>query len=135
MALSPASPAANTAEFRRQVGMGYRTAPAAVVTDALGAGTLDLTAAPLRRLSNRRVKFTVTSPYMLAKVLLDRQYGDRHALGMALADVLREQVSLFPAGSVDVLQVDEANLAGAPEDAHLRRRTDQPRAGRRPRRH
>jgi 5-methyltetrahydropteroyltriglutamate--homocysteine methyltransferase len=113
--------AADAGEFRREQGMSYRAAPAGVVTGALGAGTLDLAAAagPLKALTTRRAKLTVTSPYMLAKVLLDRHYGDRHALGMALAGVLRDQVARMPAGAVDVIQVDEANLAGSPEDASI----------------
>jgi 5-methyltetrahydropteroyltriglutamate--homocysteine methyltransferase len=95
--------------------MAYRAEPAGVVTGPLGAGTLNLpvAAAPLREIATRRTKFTVTSPYMLAKVLLDRHYGDRHALSLALAEVLRAQVSRIDA---DVIQVDEANLAGHPED-------------------
>jgi 5-methyltetrahydropteroyltriglutamate--homocysteine methyltransferase len=110
--------AADAEEFRRQQGMGYRAAPAGVVTGDLGPGTLDLAAAaaPLRPLTSRRTKFTVTSPYMLAKVLLDRRYGDRHSLGMAIAEVLRDQVSRVQA---DVIQVDEANLAGSPKDADV----------------
>jgi 5-methyltetrahydropteroyltriglutamate--homocysteine methyltransferase len=110
--------AADAEEFRKQQGMGYRSAPAAVVTGPLGPGTLDLpaAAAPLRELTDRRTKFTLTSPYMLAKVLLDRHYRDREALGHALAGVLRDQVARVQA---DVIQVDEANLAGAPQDAEV----------------
>lgn len=102
--------------FRQQYGMAYRARPAAVVDGPLGAGTLDLpgAAALLRPLTTQRIKFTLTSPYMLAKVLLDRQYGDRQALCLALAAVLRDQVADIDA---DVIQVDEANLAGSPEDA------------------
>ncbi|MBI3970069.1 MAG: cobalamin-independent methionine synthase II family protein [Chloroflexi bacterium] len=110
--------AADAEAFARQQGMAYRAEPAAVVLGALGPGTLDLGAAarPLRSLTDRRVKFTVTSPYMLAKVLLDRHYGDRHQLSLALAGVLREQVAGVDA---DVIQVDEANLAGHPEDGEI----------------
>ena len=113
--------AADAAEFRAQQGMGYRTAPAAVVTGPLGPGTLDLAAvaAPLKQLTEQRTKFTLTSPYMLAKVLLDRHYKDREALGHAVAGVLRDQVARLQAGTVDVIQVDEANLAGAPQDAEV----------------
>jgi 5-methyltetrahydropteroyltriglutamate--homocysteine methyltransferase len=110
--------AADAQEFQRQQGMAYRATPAAVVTGPLGPGTLNLAAAarPLRELTSKRTKFTVTSPYMLAKVLLDRHYGDRQALSLALAEVLREQVGRVQAG---VVQVDEANLAGHPEDGPL----------------
>jgi 5-methyltetrahydropteroyltriglutamate--homocysteine methyltransferase len=109
---------ADAAAFAAQQGMAYRAVPAGVVVGPLGAGTLNLAAAaaPLRGLTQRRTKFTVTSPYMLAKVLLDRHYGDREALCLALAGVLRDQVATVDA---DVIQVDEANLAGHPEDARL----------------
>jgi 5-methyltetrahydropteroyltriglutamate--homocysteine methyltransferase len=110
--------AADAADFAQQQGMAYRAAPAGVVTGPFGPGTLNLAAAalPLREVATRRTKFTVTSPYMLAKVLLDRHYGDRQALSMALAGLLRAQVGTIEA---DVIQVDEANLAGHPEDATL----------------
>ncbi|MGH2355318.1 MAG: cobalamin-independent methionine synthase II family protein [Chloroflexota bacterium] len=110
--------AADVDAFARQQGMAYRAAPAAAVTGPLGPGTLDLPAAarPLRDLTGQRAKFTITSPYMLAKVLLDHHYGDRRALSLALAEVLRDQVAGIDA---DVVQVDEANLAGHPQDAEL----------------
>lgn len=110
--------AADAEAFARQEGMAYRARPAGVVTGPLGPGTLDLPAAarPLRLLTRHRIKFTVTSPYMLAKVLLDRYYRDRRALCLALAAVLAEQVRGVDA---DVIQVDEANLTGHPEDAEL----------------
>jgi 5-methyltetrahydropteroyltriglutamate--homocysteine methyltransferase len=102
-------------EFRRQPGMGFRTQPAGVVHGALGEGLLNLPAAysVVKDLAARPLKFTVTSPYMLAKTLLDRHYGDRQALTMAIAQVLRRQVEDIDAA---VVQVDEANLPGAPDD-------------------
>ena len=86
--------AADTAAFSRQEGMAFRAAPAGAVAGPLGPGTLDLPAAarPLRQIAQGRTKYTLTSPYMLAKSLLDRHYGDRHALTLSLAAVLREQV-------------------------------------------
>jgi len=57
-------------------------------------------------------KFTVTSPYMLARTLLDRHYGDFYALLIAVADTLAAQVAGLPC---DCLQVDEANIPGSPE--------------------
>jgi 5-methyltetrahydropteroyltriglutamate--homocysteine methyltransferase len=110
--------AADAAAFARQEGMAFRAAPAGAVTGPLGPGTLDLAGAarPLRRLARGRVKFTVTSPYMLTKSLLDRHYGDRQALALALAEILRDQVRGVDA---DIVQVDEANLAGSPADGPL----------------
>jgi 5-methyltetrahydropteroyltriglutamate--homocysteine methyltransferase len=104
------------AAFRAQHGMGFRTQPAGVVTGPLGEGTLNLPAAwqGVKGLTSRPLMFTVTSPYMLAKTLLDQHYGELRALAMALAEVLHRQVLEIDAA---VVQVDEANLTGNPEDA------------------
>src|SRR5262245_2440675 len=104
--------------FRRQPGMGFRAQPAGVVHGRIAAGTLNLPAAYdlVKGLTALPLKFTVTSPYMLAKTLLDSHYGDRHALLMDLAEVLREQVQAIDAA---VVQVDEANLSGTPGDGPL----------------
>jgi len=106
------------AKFRAKAGMGFRVRPAAVVTGPLGEGALNLPAAWefVRPLAQAPLKFTVTSPYMLAKTLLDLHYGDFRALLMAVADVLRRQVAAIAA---PVLQVDEANLPGSPQDGPL----------------
>ena len=61
-------------------------------------------------------KFTVTSPYMLARTLLDTHYDDFESLTMAIADVLAEQVKGLPCSC---LQVDEANIPGSPEHGPL----------------
>jgi 5-methyltetrahydropteroyltriglutamate--homocysteine methyltransferase len=101
--------------FRRQVHMGFRARPAGVVHGKLGEGTLDLPAAfdAVKGLTERPLKFTVTSPYMLARTLLDLHYRDQRALTMDLAEVLRRQVEGIDAA---VVQVDEANLPGSPSD-------------------
>lgn len=102
--------------FRRQQGMGFRAHPAGVVRGKIGEGALDLPGAWqfVRPLAARPLKFTVTSPYMLAKTLLDDHYRDVRALAMDIAEVLRNQVAEIDA---PVIQVDEANLTGHPEDA------------------
>jgi 5-methyltetrahydropteroyltriglutamate--homocysteine methyltransferase len=101
--------------FRAMPGMKFRTQPAAVVHAPIDQGSLNLQAAwlPFRAVASRLTKFTVTSPYMLGKTLLDRYYHDRKALTMAIADVLRKQLEGIDA---NVIQVDEANLPGSPED-------------------
>jgi 5-methyltetrahydropteroyltriglutamate--homocysteine methyltransferase len=106
------------AEFRGQPGMGFRSQPAGVVDGPLGEGTLNLPASYewVRPLAARPLKFTVTSPYMLARTLLDTHYRDRRALVLALAEVLRRQVEDIDAA---VVQVDEANLPGSPADGPL----------------
>jgi 5-methyltetrahydropteroyltriglutamate--homocysteine methyltransferase len=102
-------------EFRRLPGMGFRARPAGVVHGPVAEGTLDLPSAfaSVRGLAARPLKFTLTSPYMLAKTLLDRHYRDPRALVMALAAVLRRQAEAMDAA---VVQVDEANLPGSPDD-------------------
>lgn len=104
------------AAFRQQAGMTFRTRPAGVVRGKIGEGTLDLPSAwaAIKGLTARPLKFTVTSPYMLAKTLRDEHYGDVRALAMDIAEVLRHQVAEIDAA---VLQVDEAHLTGRPEDA------------------
>lgn len=105
-------------DFRRQPGMGFRAQPAGIVRGPIGEGTLNLPAAYsfVKGLSARPLKFTVTSPYMLAKTLLDTHYRERRGLVLALAEVLRRQVQQIDAA---VVQIDEANLPGCPEDAPL----------------
>ena len=101
--------------FQADRGMAFRTAPAGVVTDAIGEGTLNLPAdyAFVRELTRRPLKFTCTGPHMLAKTLTDRHYGSREELCMAVAGVLRRQLERIPA---DVVQLDEANITGHPEE-------------------
>jgi len=104
--------------FREQSGMQFRAKPAGVVTGPLGEGSLDLVAAyrRARALTTKPLVFTVTSPYMLARTLLDLHYGDLASLTFALADILAEQIAEIEA---DVVQIDEANVTGNPTDAAM----------------
>ena len=103
------------AAFRAQEQTTFRAQPAGVVRDTVGEGTLNLPADwdSMKGLGARPMKFTVTSPYMLAKTLLDQKYGDIAALTMDLAKVLRKQVEAIDA---PIVQIDEAHLTGHPED-------------------
>jgi len=102
-------------EFRADAGLAYRGEPAGVVTGTIGEGTLNLLRDYefTRGLTRQPLKFTCTGPHMLAKVLTDRYYGSRAELAVALAGVLRKQLELIGA---EVIQLDEANIAGHPED-------------------
>ncbi len=102
--------------YRAQAGMGFRAKPPGVVEGPVGSGTLDLPAACRTALSlaDRPLKFTATGPHMLAKTLIDNHYGDVGALAMGIAEVLAEQVRHCEA---EVIQLDEANLPGHPEEA------------------
>ncbi|MBI2513158.1 MAG: cobalamin-independent methionine synthase II family protein [Opitutae bacterium] len=105
-------------EFARHSPMGFRRKPAGVVTGPLGEGSLNLLADCQRAaaVAGGPFKFTVTSPYMLARTLLDHHYRDFAALTLALADVLADQVRGLPAACV---QMDEANIPGNPADGPL----------------
>lgn len=102
--------------FSKIEAMKFRSRPAAVVEGPITPGTLDLVSdfQRARALTRQRMKFTVTGPHMLTKTLLDRQSSSRGELAMALARVLAGQIALIDA---DVIQLDEANITGSPEDA------------------
>lgn len=105
-------------EFSQMQTMAFRAKPAGVVESALREGTLNLVSDCARAVSvaGSDIKFTVTSPYMLARTLLDKHYGNFEALGLALAEVLAFQVRELDCAC---LQIDEANIPGNPQDAPL----------------
>lgn len=106
---------AETRAFRAQPGMQFRAQPAGIVKGPLGQGSLDLQSEYelFRSLTRRPVKFTVTSPYMLAKTVYDTHYDSLPELTMGLAQALAQSIRDIGA---DVVQVDEANLPGHPDD-------------------
>jgi len=106
--------AVQLAAWRAQRGMDFRASPPGIVTGPIGPGTLNLKAdfEFFRDLTTLPRKFTVTSPFMLARTLADEHYGDLETLVMALADVLKDQVKAIDA---EIVQVDEANVPGCPE--------------------
>lgn len=108
----------DAAAFRAKQEMSFRRKPAGVVTGPLDEGVLDLQEACARSaaMSSGPLKFTLTSPYMLARTLLDNHYGNLEELTLALADVLAAQVAELPCACV---QVDEANIPGSPENGPL----------------
>ena len=101
--------------FRGQPGMEFRRRPPAVADGPIGAGTLDLPGACARALAlaGRPLKFTVTGPHMLAKTVINDHYPDTESLAGAIAEVLARQVAHCDAA---VVQLDEANLPGHPEE-------------------
>jgi 5-methyltetrahydropteroyltriglutamate--homocysteine methyltransferase len=107
---------ADADDFSRIGAMKFRRRPAAVVEGPITPGTLDLVSdyQRARSLTRGRVKFTVTGPHMLSRTLLDRHYKSAESLAMALARVLAAQVAEIDA---EVVQIDEANITGSPEDA------------------
>ncbi len=102
-------------EFRQMHTMAFRTKPAGVVENAIGEGILNLVSDCERAVgvAGTNIKFTVTSPYMLARTLLDKYYDDFDTLLTALAETLSAQVTEL---NCRCLQIDEANIPGNPED-------------------
>jgi 5-methyltetrahydropteroyltriglutamate--homocysteine methyltransferase len=101
--------------FRGLTHMEFRAKPAGVVEGQLGDGILNLPHdyQRARAIAGGKLKFTVTSPYMLARTLLDTHYKGLRDLTYAIADVLAGQIAEIDA---DVVQIDEANLPGNPDD-------------------
>jgi 5-methyltetrahydropteroyltriglutamate--homocysteine methyltransferase len=104
--------------WRSKPGQQFRSAPPGIVVGPLGSGRLNLERdyQLFRDLTSHPRKFTVTSPYMLAKTVGDEYYGNLEQLVSALAEVLLTQVRGIDA---DVIQIDEANVTGHPEDGRI----------------
>lgn len=104
--------------FARHSPMSFRRKPAGVVEADLAEGSLNLKAdcALAASVAQGPFKFTVTSPYMLARSVLDNHYHNFETLTMAIASVLASQVAGLPCAC---LQVDEANVTGNPGDGPL----------------
>ena len=102
-------------EYSKGAATRFRSKPPGVVDGPIGAGSLNLPLACARgrSLAAKPFKFTLTGPHMLAKMLHDRHYEDPEKLAHAIADVLADQVRRLDA---DVVQVDEANLPGSPDE-------------------
>jgi 5-methyltetrahydropteroyltriglutamate--homocysteine methyltransferase len=102
--------------FRSDRASGYRLLTAGMVVAKIQDGTLNLPrdhefVSPLTKLP---LKFTCTGPHMLARVLTNCFYKNLADLAMDIAVVLRRQLELIEA---DTIQLDEACIAGYPEDA------------------
>lgn len=108
----------DTVAFRAKAEMRFRSKPAAVVTGPITEGVMNLPddCARAASVAGGPFKFTVTSPYMLARTLLDEHYKDFAQLTLAIADALAAQVSDLKCAC---LQVDEANIPGNPADGPL----------------
>ena len=108
----------DAAAFRARREMGFRSRPAAVVRGPITEGWLDLPGDCSRAasVSGGDFKFTLTSPYMLARTLQDDHYHDMEGLTLALADAMAAQAAEL---NCAVVQVDEANVPGNPADGPL----------------
>lgn len=104
--------------FRAKTGFAWRAKPAGIVKGPITEGSLNLLEDCRRAASvaGGDFKFTVTSPYMLARTLLDEHYGSLGELTMAIAEVLAQQVRDLPCACI---QIDEANVPGSPADGPI----------------
>jgi 5-methyltetrahydropteroyltriglutamate--homocysteine methyltransferase len=108
----------DSAAFRAKTEMRFRSKPAGVVTGPVAEGTLNLPedCARAASVAGGPFKFTVTSPYMLARTLLDEHYHDVERLTLDIAGALAAQAAGIRCACV---QVDEANIPGNPADGPL----------------
>jgi len=95
---------------------GYGLLTAGMVVAKVHEGTLNLPrdyefVSPLTRTP---LKFTCTGPHMLSRQLTNCFYKDLPELAMDIAAILRRQIELIEAETV---QLDEASIIGFPEDA------------------
>ena len=103
-------------QFRADRASGYRLLTPGVVTGKIGEGSLNL----LRDyefvsgLTRCPLKFTCTGPHMLARLLTNCFYKDVADLALDIAAILRTQIELIEA---DTVQIDEASIAGFPDDS------------------
>jgi 5-methyltetrahydropteroyltriglutamate--homocysteine methyltransferase len=107
---------ADFGRFRADRASGYRLLTAGVVTGKVQAGTLNLPSdfEFVSALTKSPLKFTCTGPHMLSRLLTNCYYKDTAGLAMDLAVVLREQLELVEAETV---QIDEASIVGYPQDS------------------
>jgi 5-methyltetrahydropteroyltriglutamate--homocysteine methyltransferase len=103
------------AQFRRGRIGAYRKSPAAILRGPIGEGKLNLLRdwEFVRGLTRSRLKFTCTGPHMLSKVVVDKHYGDLPRLAAEVAEILHRQLAAIDA---PVIQIDEANIPGSPEE-------------------
>jgi len=101
---------------RSDRGSGYGLLTAGMVVGKVQEGTLNLPRDYefVSVLTRTPLKFTCTGPHMLSRLLTNCFYKDLPDLAMDLAGILRRQVELIEA---DTVQLDEASIIGFPEDA------------------
>jgi 5-methyltetrahydropteroyltriglutamate--homocysteine methyltransferase len=89
---------------------------AGMVIGKIGEGTLNLPRdyELVATLTRTPLKFTCTGPHMLSRMVTNCFYKDIAELAMDVAGVLRRQIELVEA---DTVQLDEACIAGYPQDS------------------
>ena len=104
--------------FLNDPATAYRAKAPGVVVGEVSDGDLDLLREyqQAKALTQHPLKFTLTSPYMLAKVVADDHYHDLERLSMAFAEILAAQLKGVDAA---VVQIDEPHLPGHPEESPI----------------
>jgi 5-methyltetrahydropteroyltriglutamate--homocysteine methyltransferase len=69
--------------------------------------------------SARPVKAIITGPYTLAALSLDKHYGSREKLTMALAEELRNEVQALAEAGASIIQVNDPVIVFNKEDATI----------------
>ncbi len=89
---------------------------AGMVVGKIAEGTLNLPRdyELVANLTRTPLKFTCTGPHMLSRMVTNCFYKDIPELAMEVATVLRRQIELVEA---DTVQLDEACIAGYPQDS------------------
>ena len=71
----------------------------------------------LRKMTTRPIKITIPGPFTMMRMAKDEYYNDRHALLLAYAKVVNEEIRDYKAAGCDVVQIDEPFLESFVEDA------------------
>ena len=69
--------------------------------------------------SSRPVKAIITGPYTLAALSLDKHYGNREKLAMALAEELRNEVEALAVAGTPIIQVNDPVIVFHKDDIDL----------------
>lgn len=72
----------------------------------------------LRKLTDKPIKITVPGPFTMMRMAKDEYYNDRHALLLAYAKVVNEEIKDYKKAGCDVVQIDEPFLESFIEDAN-----------------
>ena len=70
----------------------------------------------LRRNTDRQTKFCVTGPHSLAKRIRNEYYASEQEFAMDLARVMNPELRAIAKAGADVIQIDEPNYSGFPDD-------------------
>ncbi len=64
----------------------------------------------LRKMTTKPIKITIPGPFTMMRMAKDEYYNDRHALLLAYAKVVNEEIKDYKAAGCDVVQIDEPFL-------------------------